>query len=201
MTSTPPDIAAASSAPRIRRRRGRPRHPGRGRQCARSHGGDGGEHRRRLSAHEPRRRRRLLAGARALGPRARHHGAGSGRRERDARALSRRRTTIPARGPLAALTVPGAVGGWRLALEAAKAHGGKIAARYAAPPAIRHARDGYAVTRSQARLTAEKLAELKDVPGFAATFLVDGKPPEAGTTLKQTALAGDARPSRPCRAR
>ena len=36
------------------------------------------------------------------------------------------------------------------------------------------------VTRSQARLTAEKLAELKDVPGFAATFLLDGKPPEAG---------------------
>ena len=26
-------------------------------------------------------------------------------------------------------------------------------------PAIRHARDGYTVTRSQARLTAEKLAE------------------------------------------
>ena len=37
---------------------------------------------------------------------------------------------------------------------------------------------------SQARLTAEKLAELKDVPGFAATFLPDGKPPEAGTTLQ-----------------
>src|ERR1700741_846261 len=29
---------------------------------------------------------------------------------------------IPARGPLAALTVPGAVSGWMLALEAAKAH-------------------------------------------------------------------------------
>ena len=34
--------------------------------------------------------------------------------------------TIPPRGPLAALTVPGAVGGWMLALEAAKAHGGKL---------------------------------------------------------------------------
>ena len=45
------------------------------------------------------------------------------------------------------------------------------------------------MTRSQARLTAEKLAELKDVPGFAQTFLVDGKPPEAGTTLRQAALA------------
>src|SRR5262249_37394529 len=44
-------------------------------------------------------------------------------------------------------------------------------------------------TRSQARLTPEKLAELKDVPGFASTFLIDGKPPEAGKTLKQPALA------------
>ena len=37
--------------------------------------------------------------------------------------------TIPTRGPLAALTVPGAIGGWALALEAAKAFGRKIAAR------------------------------------------------------------------------
>ena len=45
------------------------------------------------------------------------------------------------------------------------------------------------VTRSQAALTAEKLAELKDVPGFAAAFLPDGKPPKQGDTLKQSALA------------
>ncbi len=56
-------------------------------------------------------------------------------------------------------------------------------------PAIRHARDGYVVTRSQARLTAEKLAECRDAPGFAAAFLVDGKPPAEGATLKQQALA------------
>ena len=35
-------------------------------------------------------------------------------------------TTHPARGPLAALTVPGAIAGWMLALEAAKALGGKL---------------------------------------------------------------------------
>src|SRR6266446_5070853 len=34
--------------------------------------------------------------------------------------------TIPPRGPLAALTVPGAIGGWMLALEVAKAHGGRM---------------------------------------------------------------------------
>src|ERR1700676_5169438 len=34
--------------------------------------------------------------------------------------------TIPARGPLAALTVPAAVAGWTLALQAAEAYGGKL---------------------------------------------------------------------------
>ena len=34
--------------------------------------------------------------------------------------------TIPPRGPLAALTVPGAIGGWAQALEAAKSLGGKM---------------------------------------------------------------------------
>ena len=97
--------------------------------------------------------------------------------------------TIPPRGPLAALTVPGAVAGWMLALEAAQALGGRLPLDLLLAAAIRHARDGYAVTRSQARLTAEKLAELKDVPGFAQTFLVDGKPPDAGATLKQAAFA------------
>jgi gamma-glutamyltranspeptidase/glutathione hydrolase len=96
--------------------------------------------------------------------------------------------TIPSRGPLAALTVPGAVGGWALALEAAKAQGGMLPLAELLAHAIRHA-GGYVVARSQARLTAEKLAELKDVPGFAQTFLVDGKPPDAGATMKQAALA------------
>ena len=71
------------------RRGSRPRHPRRRRQCARSHGGHGGDHRGRLSAHEPSRRRRLLADPRAVGPRARHHGARSRRPQRAAGALSR----------------------------------------------------------------------------------------------------------------
>jgi gamma-glutamyltranspeptidase/glutathione hydrolase len=96
---------------------------------------------------------------------------------------------IPERGPLAALTVPTAVAGWMLALEAAKAEGGRMPLATLLEAAIRHARDGYVVTRSQARLTVEKLDELKNVPGFAATFLPGGKPPEAGATLRQAALA------------
>jgi gamma-glutamyltranspeptidase/glutathione hydrolase len=105
--------------------------------------------------------------------------------------LYREHETIPPRGPLAALTVPGAVGGWLLALEAARGFGGALPLDVLLGAAIRQAGEGTAVTRSQARLTAEKLAELKDVPGFAATFLLpDGKPPEAGATLRQDALAG-----------
>jgi gamma-glutamyltranspeptidase len=96
--------------------------------------------------------------------------------------------TIPSRGPLAALTVPAAIGGWSLALEAAKAQGGKLPLDVLLGAAIKHAR-GYVVTRSQARLTAEKLDECRDAPGFAATFLLDGKPPAEGATLKQAALA------------
>jgi gamma-glutamyltranspeptidase/glutathione hydrolase len=96
---------------------------------------------------------------------------------------------IPARGSLAALTVPGAVGGWMLACEAAAAHGGRLPLQTLLAPAMRHAREGVAVTRSQARLTSEKLPELKDVPGFAAVFLPDGKAPGEGTPLKQTTLA------------
>ena len=101
---------------------------------------------------------------------------------------------IPARGPLAALTVPGAVAAWMLALEAAKAQvgkgiGGKLPLDVLLAPAIRHARDGYVVTRSQARLTAEKLPEMTDAAGFAQAFLIDGKAPEAGSRLKQSAFA------------
>jgi gamma-glutamyltranspeptidase/glutathione hydrolase len=103
--------------------------------------------------------------------------------------LYREQDAIPSRGALAALTVPGAVGGWTVALEAARAAGGKLPLDLLLAPAARHARDGYVVTRSQARLTAEKLAELKDVPGFSATFLADGKPPQASVTLRQPALA------------
>ena len=96
---------------------------------------------------------------------------------------------IPPRGPLAALTVPGAIGGWMVALEAAAALGGKMPLDVLLANAIAHARGGYMVTRSQAALTADKLSELKDVPGFAEAFLVDGKPPQTGDTLKQTAFA------------
>jgi gamma-glutamyltranspeptidase/glutathione hydrolase len=99
---------------------------------------------------------------------------------------------IPARGPLAALTVPGSIAAWMLALEAAKAQrggGARLPLHVLFGAAIKHAREGYTVTRSQARLTVEKYAELETAPGFLKTFLVDGKAPEAGAQLKQGKFA------------
>ena len=96
---------------------------------------------------------------------------------------------IPARGPLAALTVPGAVAAWMLAADAAKAQGGRLPLDVLLGPAIKHAREGYTVTRSQAALTTEKYAELETAPGFLQSFLVDGKTPQAGSRLKQGKFA------------
>ena len=96
---------------------------------------------------------------------------------------------IPARGPLAALTVPGAVAAWMLAQEAAKALGGRLPLDLLLAPAIKHAREGYTVTRSQARLTREKLPEMDKAAGFHPAFLIDDKPPEVGARIKQSALA------------
>ncbi|WP_088279773.1 gamma-glutamyltransferase family protein [Ideonella sp. A 288] len=95
---------------------------------------------------------------------------------------------IPARGPQAALTVAGTVGGWAKALEVAAPWGRPLPLPRLLADAIRHARDGVAVTRSQSELTRQKLDGLKAAPGFAETFLVDGAPPAVGHVLKQPAL-------------
>ncbi len=105
------------------------------------------------------------------------------------RELYREYETIPPRGPLAALTVPGAVGGWMLAHEAAQALGARLPLDVLLTSAIAHARNGYTVTRSQRRLTQQHLDDLGSVPGFAATFLLDGKVPDLGATLKQEKFA------------
>lgn len=96
---------------------------------------------------------------------------------------------IPTRGPFAALTVPGAVGGWQMALEAAKAAGGRISLARLLEPAVRHAREGVAVSASQARLTQEKKKDLEGAPGFAEAFLVDGRVPARGALQRQVRLA------------
>lgn len=96
---------------------------------------------------------------------------------------------IPSRGPLAALTVAGTVSGWQAALTAAAGWGGRLPLSRLLADAYRHAVDGVPVTVGQNALTAEKLPELKDVPGFAEALLIDGRVPKVGERLRQPALA------------
>ncbi|MBK5927974.1 gamma-glutamyltransferase family protein [Rhodobaculum claviforme] len=94
---------------------------------------------------------------------------------------------LPARGALAALTVPGTIDGWRAALALCP-RGHRLALADLLAPAVALARDGVAVTENQSRTTAEKLDGLRDVPGFADAFLVDGAPPAPGHRLRQGGL-------------
>jgi len=128
--------------------------------------------------HEPNGRVRALMGA---GP--------AGSKATPGFYRDRGHEAIPSRGPFAALTVPAAVSAWMLALEVARAYGGKLPLDVLLEPAIRHAREGYAVTRSQHVLTRDKLPEMRDAVGFHDTFLAGGKVPEIGSRLTQAALA------------
>lgn len=95
---------------------------------------------------------------------------------------------IPARGPRAALTTAGAIGGWAVANALSADMGGKVPLARLLQPARQHARDGVPVSASQERLTREKWTELRDVSGFAETYAAEGLPSE-GALLKQPRLA------------
>ncbi|MDH3662490.1 MAG: gamma-glutamyltransferase family protein, partial [Alphaproteobacteria bacterium] len=97
---------------------------------------------------------------------------------------------IPERGPLAALTVAGAVSGWEAAFRHSRdAWDGRLPLSRLLEDAIYHAEDGTAVTGTLARNTATKLDQLRDVPGFAETFLKDGNPYAEGERLVLDRLA------------
>lgn len=97
---------------------------------------------------------------------------------------------IPSRGPLAALTVGGAVSGWREALlVSAEQWGGTLPVARLLEDAAFLAEDGIAVTQTQAANTAAKMGEMKAAPGFAETYLDKGKPWPEGTRFRQPKLA------------
>jgi gamma-glutamyltranspeptidase len=102
--------------------------------------------------------------------------------------LQRNARSIPTRGPLAANTVAGTVSGWIKALALARDHGGSMPVPRLLEDAIGYARDGIPVTRSQHLATKAKLAELKDQPGFARTYLIDGESPKTGSRFRQPGL-------------
>lgn len=97
---------------------------------------------------------------------------------------------IPSRGPLAALTVAGAVSGWQKALEISTAWGGKLPLARLLADAAHYARFGFPVTRSQAGNTVSKRAELEPVAGFSSTFMAGGHAPHAGDRFRLSGLAG-----------
>lgn len=92
---------------------------------------------------------------------------------------------IPDRGPLAALTVPGAVDGWRLAHE----KHGRLPWRELFADAIRYARDGMPVTRSLADWLVQDEEILNRYPDTAKIYLPTDTPLREGARLVQADMA------------
>jgi gamma-glutamyltranspeptidase/glutathione hydrolase len=83
------------------------------------------------------------------------------------------------------VTIPGAVSGW-IALSK---RFGKLPFADLFGPAIRYARDGYAVSPVVAEKWSKAVPILGDVPGFADHFLPRGRAPEAGELFASPAMA------------
>lgn len=96
---------------------------------------------------------------------------------------------IPQRGPMAALTVPGALGGWSAALDLSAAIGGRLPLADLVAPAVTQARAGVPVSASEQRSQPRDGAALYDAPNFAKTFFLDGERPKSGAIRKQEKLA------------
>lgn len=92
---------------------------------------------------------------------------------------------IPDRGSASALTVPGAVDGWRQAHdEYGNTDWGRLF-----NDAISYARNGVAVTADLSRWMSTDAELLNTDPKARATYLTDGDAPDPGSTLRQPALA------------
>jgi len=119
-------------------------------------------------------------------------GAAAGAADAEFYAKSGHSDAIPQRGPLAALTVAGAVSGWAEALRISATWGGKLPLDRLLEDARHYAEHGAPVTPSLHHNTLAKKDQMTGVPGFAATFLPGGvghTVPNIGDTLKLPALA------------
>lgn len=92
---------------------------------------------------------------------------------------------IPERGALAALTVPGAVDGWRAVHE----RFGRLEWSELFTAAIHYAGEGMPVSRSLADWLVADRAILSRFPDTARVFLPDGEPQREGARLVQAELA------------
>jgi gamma-glutamyltranspeptidase/glutathione hydrolase len=95
-----------------------------------------------------------------------------------------KRTTIPPTGPLP-VSVPGTVDGWF------ELHGkfGKLPMKELLQPAIAYARNGFPVTEIIAEAWARNTSTLAKYPGFAETFMPNGRAPAKGEIFRNPLLA------------
>src|SRR5204863_5489643 len=91
---------------------------------------------------------------------------------------------LPLRGELS-VSVPGVVDGWS---ELLAKHGTRSLAQ-ALEPAIKYARDGYAVSEIIADQWKSVETLLAKDPNAASTFLINGKTPAPGDVVKNPKLA------------
>lgn len=120
-----------------------------------------------------------LHGLDAAGPAGREYGPG----------LYDGEAALPERGGLAAITVAGAVGAWQEAYDFSRSQwGGSLAWADLLADARRWAEDGCPVSGSHASTLAGLPEAVRRLPGFAQTYLPDGRAPEEGELFRQPAL-------------
>ncbi len=98
-------------------------------------------------------------------------------------------SSIPFRGPDAALTVAGTIAGWQAALRLDDRGADALPLERLLADAIHQAEVGRAITSSEAKTIANKQSELAPVSGFADAFMPGGAAPSEGDILKAPALA------------
>jgi gamma-glutamyltranspeptidase/glutathione hydrolase len=91
---------------------------------------------------------------------------------------------VPLHGPLP-VSVPGCVDGW----FAMHRKFGKLSMQELLQPAINYGREGFPVSEVIAYEMASNYEGMEKLPGFAETYLPNGRPPKKGEVFKNPALS------------
>lgn len=97
--------------------------------------------------------------------------------------------SIPLRGALSAITVPGMVDAW----WEVWAQGGRLPWAEVLEPAVRYAEEGFPVSRNLQEWARRDEAHLRACEGMASAYLPGGRVPDIGDTLVQRDLAASLR--------
>jgi len=99
-------------------------------------------------------------------------------------------SAIPDRGPLAALTMAGAVSGWQAAHDYSQQQlGGRLPLTRLLEDAIHYAREGVAVTQTLASNIAGKREQLEAQPGYADCYLPGAQALQENDRLRQNKVS------------